>query len=309
MGQGVHAREGQGVSQVKSRGVRICCASVFSAALMGFGGASVAAAAPGVGVIEVSSLDAGATAGTLHGRVLNSTAKSRTAEVVVRLHRRGVKVHVLGRTNVFVPAGRRVGYSVKVKLPAGLPRGDYYISSCTQRGAEAGDYRCATAEDDVLIKGGTAVRGSGTLASSSAAETCGSGAHTLSKPGMRVYPEMGNGGYQSIHTDVYTVYDAPANLYLPGNHVDLTQKATQCLTDLSLDFERKNPDTSPDGPDMTVNSVLINGQPATFKFVQPTYPGDPNGQDDPDPKAHEAALTAPVSASNPNPPACNPPAE
>ena len=296
---------------MKSRGVRICCASVMSAALMCVG-AAVAAAAPGVGVIEVSSLAAGATTGTLHGRVLNATAKSRTAEVVVRLHRRGVKVHVLGRTTVFVGAGHRVGYSVKVKLPSGLPRGNYYISSCTQRGAVAGDYRCATAEDDVLIKGGTPIRGSGALAptaSASAAETCSSGAHTLSKPGMRVYPEMGNGGYQSLHTDVYTVYDAPANLYLPGNHVELTQKSTQCLTDFSLDFERKNPDSSPDGPDMTVNSVLIDGQPATFKFVQPTYPGDPNGQDDPDPKAHEAALTAPVSASNPNPPACNPPAE
>jgi len=120
---------------------------------------------------------------------------------------------------------------------------------------------------------------------------------------------MGNGGYQSLHTDVYTVYDADANLFLPGNHVDLAQRSTQCLSDFSLDFERKNPDSSPDGPNMTVDSVLINGQPATFKFVQPTYPGDPNGQDDPNPQAHEAALTAPVSASNPNPPACNPPAE
>jgi len=296
---------------VKSRGVRIGCASAVSAALMCFG-ASVAAAAPGVGVIEVSSLGAGATAGTLHGRVLNTTAKSRTANVVVRLHRRGAKTRVLGRTSVFAAAGHRVRYSVKVKLPSGLARGTYYISSCTQRGAVAGELRCATAEDEVLIKGGSPIRGSGVLARTSDAETCSSGAHTLSKPGMRVYPEMGNGGYQSLHTDVYTVYDTDANRFLPGNHVDLTQKSTQCLTDFSLDFERQNPTVDPDdplaGPDLTVTSVAINGQPATFKFVQPTYPGDPNGQDDPDPKAHEAALTAPVSASNPNPPACNPPA-
>ena len=122
---------------MKSRGVRICCASVMSAALMCVG-TSVAAAAPGVGVIEVSSLGAGATAGTLQGRVLNSTAKSRTAEVVVRLHRRGVKTRVLGRTSVFAAAGHRVRYSVKVKLPSGLPRGTYYISSCTLRGSVAG---------------------------------------------------------------------------------------------------------------------------------------------------------------------------
>ncbi len=84
---------------MKNRGVRIGCASVMTAALMCVG-TSVAAAAPGVGVIEVSSLGAGATSGTLHGRVLNTTSKSRTAKVVVRLHRRGVKARVLGRTNV-----------------------------------------------------------------------------------------------------------------------------------------------------------------------------------------------------------------
>ena len=57
---------------------------------------------------------------------------------------------------------------------------------------------------------------------------------------------------------------------------------------------------------MTVNSVEINGQPATFTFVQPTYPGDPNGQDDPDPAAHAVSNVNPVSATNPNPPACSP---
>ncbi len=296
---------------MKSGGIRVGCALALGAALLG-AGASAAAAAPGVGVIDVSSLSAGATSGTLHGRVSNSTAKSRTAQVVVRLHRRGLKARVLGRTSVFAAVGRTVRYSVKVNVPSGLPRGNYYISSCTLRGSVAGEYRCATAEDEVLIKGGTPVRGPGAqtaLARASAADTCSSGAHTLGKPGAHVYPEMGNGGYQSLHSDVYTAYDAVANLFLPGNRVELTQKATQCLNDFSVDFERKNPNAATSGPDMTVNSVLIDGQPATFKFVQPTYPGDPNGQDDPDPKAHEAGLNIPVSASNPNPPACAPPAE
>ena len=44
---------------------------------------------------------------------------------------------------------------------------------------------------------------------------------------------------------------------------------------------------------MTVDSVLVNGRPATFTFVQPTYPGDPNGQNDPDPRAHEAGQNDP----------------
>jgi len=64
--------------------------------------------------------------------------------------------------------------------------------------------------------------------------------------------------------------------------------------------------TTVPGPDLTVQSVAVDGRPATFAFVQPTYPGDPNGQDDPDPLAHRSGLTIPISAENPNPPACAP---
>jgi hypothetical protein len=136
---------------------------------------------------------------------------------------------------------------------------------------------------------------------------CSSGAHSLSKLGDRVYPEMGNGGYTSVHTDLFLNYDAIANVFLTGTHADLTVKSTQCLTDLSFDFEQTNGHTADgSGPLMTVNSVEVNGQPATFKFVQPTYPGDPNGQDDPDPNAHAVSNANPVSATNPNPPACSP---
>ncbi|HEX9028420.1 MAG TPA: hypothetical protein VF823_04530, partial [Anaerolineales bacterium] len=134
---------------------------------------------------------------------------------------------------------------------------------------------------------------------------CSSGAHTLSKFGDRVYPEMGHGGYTSVHSDIYITYDTATNTLQPGTHVDLTQHANQCLTDFSLDFERTSANVT-DGPNMTVNSVLVDGQPATFTFVQPTYPGDPNGQNDPDPLAHAVSNLNPVSPTNPNPPACSP---
>ncbi len=136
---------------------------------------------------------------------------------------------------------------------------------------------------------------------------CESGAHTLSHFGDHVYPETGNGGYTSLHTDVHMVYDAPTNQFLPGNHVVLTDRATQCLTDFSLDFERTSVDPT-NGPDMTVQSVFVNGRRAAFTFVQPTYPGDPNGQNDPDPRAHQASQVNPVGgpAANPLPPACAP---
>ena len=77
---------------------------------------------------------------------------------------------------------------------------------------------------------------------------CSPGAHTLAPAGSHVYPETGNGGYTSVHTDMHMVYDATTNMFLPGNNVALTDRATQCLTSFSLDFERQSPNTS-DGPD------------------------------------------------------------
>ena len=272
--------------------------------------APAAFGAPGVSVSSVSSLKAGATAGTLTGKVTNDTGRAKRAEVAVRIYRRGTKVPVIGRTAVNVAGHSSAAYSVKVKLPASLTRGNYYIGACTAYG-RAGADGCATAQDDVYIKGGFPVRGVATtraLAKAAQSPACSPGARTLAEPGSRLYPETGNGGYTSTHSDVYLNYDAQTNLFLPGTHVDLAQTATQCLSEFSLDFERSNTitSTSVPGPDMTVNSVLINGQPATFTFKQPTFPGNPNGPDDPNPAAHAGSNSNPVNATNPNPPACSP---
>jgi hypothetical protein len=136
---------------------------------------------------------------------------------------------------------------------------------------------------------------------------CSSGPHSLSSFGSHLYPETGNGGYSSVHTDVFLEYDTATNMFLPGTRVVLTDQATQCLTDFSVDFERASASVK-DGPNMRVDSVLVNGRPASFTFVQPTYPGDPNGQNDPDPRAHEASQFNPVGGpqGNPLPPACSP---
>ena len=155
-----------------------------------------------------------------------------------------------------------------------------------------------------VIAGGTSQAGG----SAPAGGGCFAGAHTLSRFGDHVYPDTGNGGYTSLHTSVDLVYDATTNQFLPGNHVVLTDRATQCLASFSLDFERKSTANVSIGPDMTVNSVTVNGAPATFGFVQPTYPGDPHGQNDPNPLAHEASEHTPVGGPghNPLPPACSP---
>ena len=143
--------------------------------------------------------------------------------------------------------------------------------------------------------------------SSASGAACSAGARTLSQAGDHVYPDTGNGGYASVHTDVHMRLRRGRNDFLPGNHVDLTDVATQCLTEFSLDFERSSADADV-GPDMSVGSVTVNGQPADFRFVRPTYPGDPNGPDDPDPRAHQAGQNAVVGGPdhNPLPPACSP---
>src|SRR3954467_15544988 len=226
--------------------------------------AAPALASPGVTVSTLSSLQAGRTAGTLGGKVINRTDRAETANVTVRLMRYGTKAPVVGRTTVRVGAGRSASYRVAVKLPGGLARGNYYLSACTPYGND-GAQGCASTADEIRIKGGTPIRGSQVQlpplrsgAKASAAEDCTPGARTLVSPGDRVYPEAGNGGYSSIPTDVYLQYAAIASLLLPGRHGDLKQRSTQCLSEFSLDVDKQNGLTigGAPGTDMTVSSVL-----------------------------------------------------
>jgi hypothetical protein len=261
---------------------------------------------PRLVVTQLGSAPAAASAGRtylLHGIVANSGTRAVGGPITVHLLRVGSRPLVIGTSRVRVRAGHSAGYAVRIAIPRALPKGSYALVACSMRRGTAGALGCATAERHVQIGRLPKVRA--VAASASAADACSSGAHTLSKAGDHVYPETGNGGYSSVHTDLFMNYDAASNLFLPGTHVDQTDTATQCLTDFSLDFERTSTDATA-GPNMSVDSVTVNGQPATFTFVQPTYPGDPNGQNDPDPLAHQTGQVQPVSATNPNPPACAP---
>ena len=139
-------------------------------------------------------------------------------------------------------------------------------------------------------------------------QSCSAGARTLSHYGDHVYPETGNGGYRSVHTDVHMVYDAPSNQFLPGNHVDLTDDATQCLTELQpglrahLGRRRGRP-----GPDRAQRDGQRPAGELRFPCSRPT-PATRTGMNDPDPRAHEASQHTPVGGpeNNPLPPACSP---
>lgn len=261
-------------------------------------------------VSKVSSPPEAVAAGhayALRGSVANRGDRAARGAVAVWLLRPGSHPRVAGTTSVSVKARRSARYRVALRVPSGLPSGAYSVVACIKRRGHSGPLGCATAQHRLTLGRAASVRGGGGPGGPTSDHGCSSGAHTLSHFGDHVYPETGNGGYTSVHTDVRMVYDATTNRFLPGNHVDLTNQATQCLKDFSLDFERRSFDTV-DGPDMTVDSVLVNGKPARFTFVQPTYPGDPKGQDDRDPRAHQASQLNPVGGpqNNPLPPACAP---
>jgi hypothetical protein len=242
----------------------------------------------------------------LRGTIVNDGSAAYIGRVVVHLLRVGNRPLAIGRTSAALAAHDSRGFRVRVRLPRTLRDGSYALVACVQRTPRSGALGCATAERHLQI-GPARIQAARVPAAASSTAACSSGAHSLSPFGAHVYPETGNGGYTSVHTDVFLNYDTASNLFLPGTHVVLTDQATQCLTDFSLDFERTSPNRK-DGPDLSVASVLVNGQPAAFTFVQPTYPGDPNGQNDPDPRAHEAGQLTPVGGpeNNPFPPACSP---
>ena len=281
--------------------------------------AAPAAYAAGVGVTQISSLPAGAKAGNLTGVVTNESDRAARAEVSVRVMRRKTGGALIGKASVDVAA-----HGTKT-LPGGrqgaqpeeghLLRGRVHAAGRRRQGRARLRHERRRPQDRRRRPGArqaraAAVRAARPQGKARAAQAqCTPGARTLVKPGDRVWPELGNGGYQSLHSDVFIDYDAVTNKFLPGTHVELMQKSTQCLSEFSLDFDRKSSISSTaavPGSDMTVQSITIDGVPATFVHRQPTFPGNPNGPDDPNPLAHAASNTNPVSATNPNPPACAP---
>ena len=258
---------------------------------------------------EVTSAPAVARPGrtyVLHGRIVNEGSAGARGAVVIRLLRVGSPPLAIGRAAVRLAAHDSAGYGVHIRLPRALRKGSYALVACVRRAGRSGALGCVTAERHLQIGPAPSTRRARASAAAPSGP-CSSGAHSLSPFGAHVYPETGNGGYTSLHTDVFLNYDTASNVFLPGTHVLLTDQATQCLTDFSLDFERTSPN-SKEGPDLTIGAVLVNGVPAQFTFVQPTYPGDPNGQNDPDPRAHAAGQLNPVGGpdNNPFPPACTP---
>src|SRR4051794_28859711 len=131
-------------------------ASFAAAAVLGLAPAAHAA----VNVTQISSLAAGAQAGNLSGLVDNDGKAAAKANVVVRMMRYGSGGRVVVRTSVDGAARCSQGFLVNWRIPAGAKRGTYYLAACTpQGGSDKGRLGCATAQRDVLVKGGDPLRG------------------------------------------------------------------------------------------------------------------------------------------------------
>ena len=94
-------------------------------------------------------------------------------------------------------------------------------------------------------------------ASPVASADCSAGAHTLAAPGLTSCPRRP----ATAATRACTRWCSSSRrgrqpLFLPGNRVSLTDRATQCLTSFSLDFERHSANTEA-GPNMQVDSVTV----------------------------------------------------
>src|SRR5262249_25762836 len=139
----------------------------------------------------------------LRGAVVNERATATRRLVVVHVLRVGAPVIAVGKISVRLPAHDLVEYGVRVRLPQVLHAGSYALVACAR-------LSCVTAERHLRI--GRTARASRTLVRSTTSANCSSGAHSLSPFGAHVYPETGNGGYTSLHSDVFLDYDTQSNL-------------------------------------------------------------------------------------------------
>src|SRR5215204_6382422 len=78
-------------------------------------------------------------------------------------------------------------------------------------------------------------------------------------------PNLGNTGYDAVNYDLTIAYDPVTNVM--NSSADITQRATQNLSEFSLDFRDRVPATAANptpSASLPVTSVTIDGVAATF---------------------------------------------
>jgi aminopeptidase N len=247
---------------------RILIAGVSLLALAGAGPAAAAPKTkPKLAVVSVKP-HAGARIGPaerfrITGVVRNRGSKASPALISASLRRNGKTAFVLGARNIQrVRARRSQKFTIAATgplLPAGAAPRHYTLTACvrSRRGARSTCHRARRPVLVVAAASGTPGTGGGTPGGQagtpdtapSPSDPFTAGARTV---GDRLFPAIGNGGYEVRHYDLALAYDPVTDLLQGTATIDAT--ALKNLSEFSLDLHA-----------MPASSVLVDGRQATFK--------------------------------------------
>lgn len=231
--------------------------AVVAVAVLAIGGGALTASAapkesPRLVLTHLGSPQSSVKAGQslrLRGRIQNLGAPSQRIRAIVRL-RGGGKTIRIARKFVGAPLpGRSKPLHTNAPVPSGTPAGAYHLVVCIpSKGGTKGKRSCRTAKRMTMVEG-TQTTDPVTPVVPAPPVAFKPGSRTA---GDRLFPEVGNGGYDANHYAIDLDYDWENNSFLAGTNTTMTATATQNLSELSLDFEGLN-----------VGSVTVNSAPAT----------------------------------------------
>ncbi|MEJ7892625.1 MAG: M1 family metallopeptidase [Solirubrobacteraceae bacterium] len=247
----------------------------------------------GIAVTDLSGVLTSAAAGArfnVEGRVTAVGRKARKATLIAVLRGTGTSERVARRVVRKLKRDRARRFSLGVTLPArGLPAGSYRLRVCAQsRGRRS---RCAsrplTITPPYVAPTPTPTATASAAPSATATATAPAVTATATPPtglvggetvGDRLFPNLGNTGYDAVGYDLALTYQP-----LPFTAGNLAGTATMtatagadALAGFSLDLQG-----------FTVTAVTVNGQPATFARFDAVTPGN-------DPEAHKLRVTPAV---------------
>ena len=203
-------------------------------------------------VSQVSSAPAGARSGgayVLGATVRNDGSADGRGRLVADLLHVGDRPVAIGSTAVGLAAHESGAYRVGIRLPRALPDGSYALVACVARGRSGAlcvrDRRASRSDRAGRARG--ALRGLRRFPESSLLV---GRAFALTVRRACVSGDRQRRLHERPHRRVPQLRRGPEPVAAGDARVVLIDRATQCLTDFSLDFERTSPNTE-DGPDMT----------------------------------------------------------
>jgi len=208
-----------------------------------------------VGSLDVPAAAKPAEAIQVSGTVGNAGNRRASTTVRVWLDASGTGT-LLGAERVRVLTSHVAPFSVSATLPADVVPGPHRIFACVRRHGHRGGSRCKGAPLAVEGSGGPTGPPSDPPTDPPVTPPVFTpGARTAGDP---ILPQLGNGGYDARHYVIALNYDPGANVFNSAT-VKMTARATQSLSELSLDFQ-----------DLPVDKVSVDGVPASFAQVDST---------------------------------------